>query len=354
MKTIGIIAYTVFVISSCSVMAADLLDANDYSTLRARNSAIIALSQIKVNPGAYSGKMAEIRGRVSGVLDKEQGGVIIIDTPNDGGFVINADTLPVRRPEAEIACLVKVGAGAAGSLPSFTLVAWIYSSELRSAEQNLKQNASGKDAQIRAQAQPPATTSGSTPNPGRIIHRTNDRPIYRGKSDRTPTPILSVDQLVRIYRDAIRGFNRKLSDYDAEKIARCVLGFSAKYRLDPRLVCAVILAESHFRLDATSRCGAQGLGQLMPSTAAGLGVDDAYDPVQNIQGSARYIRSMLDRMTGKSNWNDLTWNDLGLAIAAYNAGPGAVKKHGGVPPYKETRAYVKRVTRIYKQLCGME
>ena len=116
----------------------------------------------------------------------------------------------------------------------------------------------------------------------------------------------------------------------------------------------MILAESHFRIGATSRCGAQGLGQLMPSTAAGLGVDDAYDPVQNVYGSVRYVKGMLDRMSGNKAWNDLTWYDLALALAAYNAGPNAVKKHGGVPPYRETQNYVRKVTSIYKQLCGVK
>lgn len=348
MKTIGIIAYMVFVLSTYSASAADLLDVKQYSAMRTQNSANVTLSQLKANPGAYSGKMVEIRGRVSGVCEREQGGLLIIDTQNEGSFVIQADPIPVRQPGADIACLVRVGTGGTGSVPICTLAAWVYSTQLQDVEQSQSQNAKEKDAQ----EQPSAATS--TTNPSRTIHRSDDRPISRSKADRSSGVILSVEQLVRVYRDAIKGFNSKLSDSDADKIARSVLGFSAKYKVDPRLVCAVILAESHFRIDATSRCGAQGLGQLMPSTAAGLGVDDAYDPVKNIQGSTRYIRSMLDRMTGKSDWNDLTWNDLGLAIAAYNAGPNAVKKHGGVPPYKETQAYVKRVTSIYKQLCGME
>jgi len=163
---------------------------------------------------------------------------------------------------------------------------------------------------------------------------------------------VSGEELIRAYRNAVKTFNHNLSDGQADAIARSIVAFSMRYGVDARLVCAVILAESNFRIGATSWCGAQGLGQLMPSTAAGLGVNNAYDPVENVYGSVRYIKGMLDRMSGNKPWHELTWNDLALALAAYNAGPGAVKKHGGIPPYKETQNYVRKVTSIYKRLCG--
>lgn len=103
------------------------------------------------------------------------------------------------------------------------------------------------------------------------------------------------------------------------------------------LIAAVIQQESGFNKDVVSYAGAQGLMQLMPGTARFLGVKDASDPEQNIMGGAKYLRQMLDQFSG----------DLRLSLAAYNAGPGNVRKYGGVPPFRETQNYVTKVMRNY-------
>lgn len=123
---------------------------------------------------------------------------------------------------------------------------------------------------------------------------------------------------------------------DIDDTAAMIEAAAKKYNVDARLVSAVAETESNGNQDAISPAGAIGVMQLMPSTAASLGVDP-YDKRQNIEGGAKYIRQMLDTFGG----------DVQKAVAAYNAGPQAVKDYGGIPPYRETQNYVNKVLDIY-------
>lgn len=118
----------------------------------------------------------------------------------------------------------------------------------------------------------------------------------------------------------------------ADSVRQQISTAATAYALDPKLIEAVAWRESRFRSNALSSKGAIGVMQLMPDTARDLGVDP-HDPAQNIRGGALYLRRMLSTFGG----------DVRLALAAYNAGPAAVRKHGGVPPYAETQAYVTSI-----------
>jgi soluble lytic murein transglycosylase-like protein len=143
---------------------------------------------------------------------------------------------------------------------------------------------------------------------------------------------------------AVRGFVPDEVIEEVERAAsggdvRALVEQAARRRgLDPALVLAVVSVESGFRPQAVSPKGAQGLMQLMPRTAASLGVEDALDPEQNLDAGVRHLESLLKLYDG----------NLTRALAAYNAGQGAVARHGGVPPYRETREYVRRVLERYR------
>lgn len=198
-----------------------------------------------------------------------------------------------------------------------------------------------------ATANPRKFTASAVPaaglkKPGKVVIRNDSRSItawrFFGDIRESLVSLKSRPAL------AVRPYGRVLYDSSASVVVPAHLSASIHeaarmHGVDPRLVAAVARRESAFNHRAVSHVGASGVMQLMPATAKFLGVMDVFDARQNIFGGTRYLRTLLDTFHG----------DLDLTLAAYNAGPGAVARHGGVPPYRETRAYVAAVRATYEQ-----
>lgn len=134
--------------------------------------------------------------------------------------------------------------------------------------------------------------------------------------------------------------NRSTTITSRARINELIDEYSQKYGLDSDFVKAVVKQESGFNEKATSKCGAMGLMQLMPGTAKALNVADPYNARDNIEGGVKYLKGLMDRFDG----------DMKLALAAYNAGPNAVKKYNGIPPYNETQNYVRNIMSMYQRI----
>ncbi len=143
-------------------------------------------------------------------------------------------------------------------------------------------------------------------------------------------------------RLAIR-HNPRLTASEAWRIAQALLGYGRRFDVDPRLVSALVVVESGFNPRAVSPAGALGLGQLMPEVARAVGVRDPFSIEENLYGTVRVLRGHLERFG---------YHRVDLALAAYNAGSGAVRRHGGIPPFAETRWYVYHVSRLYLRYLG--
>lgn len=320
------------------------VDVDRYFALRRQYQADkLPITQVKMDPETYRGRVAEVRGTLSGIAQGRAGISVIIESDGEC-YIVATDQASNISSGSKVCALVQIGDRCTSSLTDLHLLSLVHQSEVVNRERRAMEAEAAKNAKKAAVAE--AAKRQAAQEARRYARGAN--PPSRSGSELAP------QELIAAYTKVIKSFNSRLSNAEADAIARSILGFGIKYQIDPRLVVAVILAESHFRPEATSPKGAMGLGQLMPGTAAGLGVSDPYNVVENVGGSVRLIRGHLDKLSGKSPWTELTWHDLSLALASYNAGPGAVRKYGGVPPYRETRNYIKRVISIYKKLCGVQ
>ena len=316
------LALTLIVLAS-SVHAASLT-ADEYITIRKTlDTSAPQIALLKSNPSGFIGKIVELRGTVTGIARCGSTASVILDCGGESIMVRSPYALPeCVMTGAKIRTLVKIGEGSIASLSDLELI-----------EAADDYNISVRERQLAPKKPEVAPSQPSAFKPSRPTNLASRGGLFDAQA--------RIREIYEPYKKAIARFNPRLKGDQLDKITSSVLTFSWHYQVDPRLVVAIILTESGFKPNATSRVGAMGLGQLMPGTARGMGVSNAYDPVQNIEASTRLIHGHLEK-----------YGDIGLALSAYNAGPGAVRKYGGVPPYKETRNYIQKVTSLYKALCG--
>jgi soluble lytic murein transglycosylase-like protein len=310
-----------------------------------RVSTGITPQQLQLRGRQLANNVVEVKGVITGSARRQSGGTVVvrsIDPDAEYLLEVGADI-----PESlldigqNVRVLCKVEPVAGSEQAELRAIAAVTEAEALQvdAERAARAAAEQQAAEARRRARAPQLASrGGT-------HRAVAR---RGAGAGN----LSEAQILDAYRSAVMHFNRRISADQAGRIARNIIVYSNRYGLDARLVMAVIAVESNFNSEAISRAGAMGLGQLMPGTAAGLGVYDPFNPEANVEGSTRLLRGHLDNMSRRSGV--VSERELKLALACYNAGAGAVKKHKGIPPYRETQNYVRKVTRLYYQLCGYE
>lgn len=167
-------------------------------------------------------------------------------------------------------------------------------------------------------------------------------PLTAGVASAAPSAQLDNAAAVDAYAHVLQKINPQLRSGESHWLATHVLTNASRWRIDANLLVALVTVESAWRTQARSHVGAIGLGQLMPGTAALLGVNPR-NPYQNLSGSARYLGGLIAKYHGKPRQYE-------LAFAAYNAGPKAVARFGGVPPYSETQHYVVKVMRTWNHI----
>lgn len=326
---------------------------NEYLAARKQNGVSQATSPAALETFVGE-RVLEVRGVIRGFLESSRGQLLVLENPDTKReLFITASNAPswLKTSNTTARLLIKANRANENAPVDSVLIlataegpiaAW-EADQIAAARKKAEADAKKAAAQQRNTSSTSRGGSSNSRLPGNI-----PKPTASPLKD---TPGLSADflQLVGPYTEFIQKRNRKLTAAKAQNISETILAYSAHYGVDPRLIMALVICESNFDPNARSHAGAQGLGQLMPGTARGLGVSNSYDTEQNLYGTVKLLRGHLDKYTNKTGDS---FEGLVLALAAYNAGPGAVSKHGGVPPYRETQNYVRKVIAMYKELCG--
>lgn len=307
------------------------------------------MDEIQNQPKQLEGKLVEVRGMINAIAGSDSHTTVMVETNNATSSVmvsLPADKrltdFPILDVGTQVRMLCRVVPTQNSTGGSLELVAPV--KEVEAAPLDARR---AKAAAAAAQRQAIIAQRQHRPAARQLASRGVGASAYGRVTGRRRAPQISNEAIVAAYASAVRHFNRRITPVESDAIARKILYYSVNNGLDARLVMAVIAVESNFNPNAVSRCGAMGLGQLMPGTAAGLGVANAYDPNQNLAGSTALLRSHIQNFTADGRPTD---EAIKLALACYNAGAGAVRKYRGIPPYRETQDYVRKIMHLYKQM----
>lgn len=300
---------------------------------------------------SHSGAVFEVVGTLNGYIQSDTSLTIMLTLPQGGAvhLTVPQGELPLllRSTGLSLRALVRVGSGVIGNVVPLETIAITGDAEIR-----LREQAAAEAEKRRQTAQRGSVSRHITPASGVRLRALPG--AVQGLSElarRYLTP--EAQAIYPNYYAFIANHNKRLRPDEVDAIAVSILYFAHRHRVDPRLIVAMIIAESDFNPRSTSHKGAMGLGQIMPYEARAFGLRNPYDPIENVRASVNMLRMKLDmyREQGVPE-GQMTLRQIQLAMAAYNAGAGAVRKYGGIPPYRETQRYVQRVITLYRQLCG--
>lgn len=309
---------------------------------------------VETNPTAHLDRALELRGTINGIIRREQAvsflltledrrSLLLDCPPEDIGLVSALNPQVVR-------VLARVSMQEASNVVPLKVIAITYNADLEAKEREEAQKQAAARAKRSTQRRAAPRSYTPTASRGYYVRQTPDlaekvSPMAR----RYLSP--QAQSIYPAYRQFIWNWNKRLTARQVDEITVSLLYFSERHRVDPRLVVAMIIAESDFDPYSTSHKGAMGLGQIMPDEAAAHALTNPYDPIQNIRAAVNLLRQKLDLYRDPTSRDGQpSWRQIQLALAAYNAGAGAVKRYGGIPPYRETQNYIRRIMNIYTQL----
>jgi soluble lytic murein transglycosylase-like protein len=341
--------------------SARALPVDQYLKLR-RQAAVdrkLTYAQLEINPAAYVGRVIEMRGKVNGAVRRDASISFLLSLETGKAIMLGAppaDTQIVSQVNNQsLRVLAKVTDGSGTNLVPLEVLGIAYDSEvsLKEKEAESRQAAEAQRQKYTTIADRPAAELSSRGG-GYYARPAPNPPPGGGQLSEWALRYLNAEaqSVYPHYKAFIRKCNKRLTEEELDGITVAILYHSVRHQVDPRLVVALIIAESDFNPRSTSHKGAMGLGQIMPDEARDHKIDP-YNPVENVRACVNLLRMKLN-LYAEPNVPPgmLTRKQIMLTLAAYNAGSGAVRKYRGVPPYRETQGYVKRVMGLYDQFCS--